>query len=603
MAGHTRLYRRGAVYYHRAAIPVDIKDTYLPTEETFSLKTKDYKEALRLVRIAAVEVDRRFDEHRKKIREEASAPVLDELTPEQIKRLSDLYYAMWLEEDEATRMRRFGSQPKVPIELTADMDKEQIDQLVSDRFNRLPTFEEHQDDYTFIAEAARNDYARGEVGYYLGEAEEILSWENVNIRLNPKSESFPILARALQAAAIRAYNAIAQRDQGDPIETPLVEARTAPASATPLLSVAIEDWIPEKKRTSWVEKTETAHRVAVNQFISVAGDKPLDQYTKGDGRDFKATLMKLPANWNKYDQLKDLDLVRAAEQARTLGMKPMSDKNLNKIIGFVSSFWTWAEQQYEEGLSNPLKGLKIKLKKTAREERDPFTTAELQTIFSAPIYTGCQSHRQWIQPGQQVLNDSGMFWVPLISLFSGARAGEIIQLYIEDIKQDEGVLYLDINRDGEDKRLKNDSSRRRIPVHKKLLDIGFMQYVSKRKEQGGQRLFPDLVMGADGYYSSPFSKFFRRFLDSVGVKKKTNAFHSFRHTFEDACRNSDISHDVMDALQGHSQPGMSGRYGSGFSLEVLARGMERLNYTGLDLSHLYRLQVVSAEKAGNTQQG
>ncbi len=38
MPGHTRLYRRGAVYYHRAAVPQDIAETYGKREETFSVK-------------------------------------------------------------------------------------------------------------------------------------------------------------------------------------------------------------------------------------------------------------------------------------------------------------------------------------------------------------------------------------------------------------------------------------------------------------------------------------------------------------------------------------------------------------------------------------
>ena len=41
MPGHPRLYRRGATYWHRAAVPVDIKKSYPKTEETFSLGTKD----------------------------------------------------------------------------------------------------------------------------------------------------------------------------------------------------------------------------------------------------------------------------------------------------------------------------------------------------------------------------------------------------------------------------------------------------------------------------------------------------------------------------------------------------------------------------------
>jgi len=60
MHRHTRLYRRGAMYYHRAAPPSDVKNTYPKSEETFSLKANNYDEALRLLRIAAIQVDERF---------------------------------------------------------------------------------------------------------------------------------------------------------------------------------------------------------------------------------------------------------------------------------------------------------------------------------------------------------------------------------------------------------------------------------------------------------------------------------------------------------------------------------------------------------------
>ena len=89
--GHTRLARRGAVYYHRAAIPQDIKATYPKTEETFSLRTKDHTEALRRVRLAAVEVDARFDAHRRSIALER-ASVLDDLTPDQIGTAKAAYF-------------------------------------------------------------------------------------------------------------------------------------------------------------------------------------------------------------------------------------------------------------------------------------------------------------------------------------------------------------------------------------------------------------------------------------------------------------------------------------------------------------------------------
>jgi len=67
MAGHPRLYRRGATYYLRPAITIDIKDTYPKSEETFSRNTKDHAEAIKLVRVAAVKVDRKFEAHRRNI--------------------------------------------------------------------------------------------------------------------------------------------------------------------------------------------------------------------------------------------------------------------------------------------------------------------------------------------------------------------------------------------------------------------------------------------------------------------------------------------------------------------------------------------------------
>lgn len=324
----------------------------------------------------------------------------------------------------------------------------------------------------------------------------------------------------------------------------------------------------------------------MGHFITCAGDRPLSDYSKADGRDFKTMLMKLPANWNKRALLKGLEVAEAAEKAGAARMKPMSDKNLNKLLGFVSSFWNWAERHYDDCPANPLAGLSLPTKKQVKEERDPFTTQELQAIFTAPIYIGCQSRRFWKQPGAMVLRDAGIFWVPLISLFTGARSGEVIQLYVDDVRVEDGISYFDINADGDDKTIKNASSVRVIPIHRALVDIGFMEHVETRRQEGEKRLFPDLSMGGDGNYSSPFSKHFGRFLESLGIKRPEIVFHSFRHTFEDACRNSGVPHDVMNALQGHSQAGMAGRYGAGFGIKRLAEEMDKVRYEGLDLSHL-----------------
>jgi len=92
MSGHPRLYRRGANYYHRGAIPVDIQDLYPKTEETFSLRTKDHQEAVRRVRVAAADVDQKFEKHRHQL-ERKSQPVITELfedSNEAMERVEDI---------------------------------------------------------------------------------------------------------------------------------------------------------------------------------------------------------------------------------------------------------------------------------------------------------------------------------------------------------------------------------------------------------------------------------------------------------------------------------------------------------------------------------
>ena len=242
MSGHTRLYRRGATYYHRAGIPVDIKDTYPKTEETFSLKTKDYHEALKRVRIAAVEVDQRFEAHRDMLARQASAPVVEELTDQQIKGLGQQYYSSILSEDDDTRLDGFGPESPPTAFIMPGAPHKVIQQLVSERLKLLPNFEERVEDLVQAVEQDRYNYARGIIDqHHIDEAEDILRWAGIN--LNPQSQSLSRLARELQAASIRASEAISQRNQGEPIETPNLDVQNNPSSTAPLLSVVVEDWI------------------------------------------------------------------------------------------------------------------------------------------------------------------------------------------------------------------------------------------------------------------------------------------------------------------------------------------------------------------------
>ncbi len=45
------------------------------------------------------------------------------------------------------------------------------------------------------------------------------------------------------------------------------------------------------------------------------------------------------------------------------------------------------------------------------------------------------------------------------------RLQEILQLYVEDVYQVNGVWVLDLNTNHDDKKLKTDQSKRVIPIH------------------------------------------------------------------------------------------------------------------------------------------
>lgn len=586
MSGHTRLYRRGATYYHRAAIPVDLQGKYPKypkTEETFSLRTKDYNEALKRVRIAAVEVDRKFDAHRRLIQQQErlqSQPALKELSKEDIRKVGETYYAFLLQEDEDSRFEHGFYKGG---ELEVDDGR-----VLTNDDGPAPTFQEHVETTEALDGADRQAQAMGEVlPFYESEAEEVLSWSG--IRLEKNSPSLKAVARQLQAASLRATKAIKERNEGEIVDTPDAEM-VSPYSQAPLFSQARDEWFKVKKAENTWKNPRTPHqyRTYTARFISIIGDKPINQYTKSDGRMFRDIITALPSNIDKRKELKGIPLKSIPKKAEQLGLEPMSITNVNNHIVGVSALWKWIEENYDEEPSNPLKGMKYKVKANPRKERDPFTAEELTTIFNTPVYTGCKSYKGWKESGTYSLIDSYRFWLPLICLFSGMRQQEACQLYTEDIQEEDGIHFFYIHENRPDMSIKNPHSERRIPVHQELVRIGFMDLVKQRVKQGEPRIFPDLKMSSDGTYSKNASMHFQRFFKKAGVKHGKNCFHSFRHSFEDACRESNVPEAIMHAIQAHKEGNMSDRYGRGFSIKKLNENMQELQYPDLDLSHLRR---------------
>jgi integrase len=375
-------------------------------------------------------------------------------------------------------------------------------------------------------------------------------------------------------------------DYQDVVFDPVFRPRVEPNGKT--LAQVIAAFRAEPERAGQITKLQQTYasvfRLAGEMF---GADRPVRDIKREECKAFRAAVQALPPNATKRFPGKSLRDIARMATPETDRLRPAT---VNHYLDALATLFNYAEG---EGwiTQNPAKRLAIKGVKK-RHRRDPFTISELNAMFQAPLYVGCQDDEAgYAKPGSSRPR-RGRFWIPLVGLYTGMRQGEIAQLRTEDVRLFQGVLCIFIEADGDHvdeadrKRVKTEAGERYVPVHPMLERIGFVRHVERMRSGGAERLFPDVVRGADGYFS-PFSKWFSRFLADAGVKRDRNAFHSFRHTFRDAIREASVPPDVVTALGGWVRGGMEEHYGSGrITAPVLHEHMLRIRYDGLDLSHL-----------------
>jgi integrase len=339
-----------------------------------------------------------------------------------------------------------------------------------------------------------------------------------------------------------------QRQLGEHVETPIAPVRliSRPESRFTLNNV-YDKWLLERKPS---RSTQDEWKLCIRIFEELNGNLTIDLITKAHVVKFKD---KRVEDGKAYATVK-------------------------KQVGGLSSLLQYAvDNDYIP--KNPATGVKIAKPKVEEEPRLPYSIDNLNTIFLSSIYT------KGYRPRAKGLQGEALYWIPLIALFTGARMTEIGQLQRGDVKQEGGYHYFDISNNAEEAKIKTDSSRRKVPIHKELINLGFLDYVKLQSES----LFPLLVSSNQGRLMADFSRWWGRKEQGrkiIGISNPQLTFHSFRHSFKDACRNSGIPQDAHDKLTGHSSAGVGASYGLGYSIKSLGEHMSKLTYEGLDLSHL-----------------
>ena len=314
-------------------------------------------------------------------------------------------------------------------------------------------------------------------------------------------------------------------------------------------------------------KTDDEVRNSVKFLTECFGDIPIGDITKEKSNIIKSHIKNYPKNRTKIPKYRDKDF------HSLMKMKiPQKDKihltTINKHLGNLSSFMNWCVNN-GYCTTNPFIGMKIKQKRSPRDERDRFSEKEIKEIFSKQNYL----HYTKVEKDSYY-----RYWVPLIGVFTGMRCGEICSLYLDNVRGITGNkrskrwcfdIVEEPNRP--DKRLKTQSSRRIVPIHDTLLELGFVDFIKLlKKDQERKRVFEELKY-SEGSYVRNISQFWnRRYLPLLGIKTDKNGFHSFRHSVIDHLKQQGVEPHFINELVGHSQGNIDlDRYGKRYNPDIL----------------------------------
>lgn len=337
----------------------------------------------------------------------------------------------------------------------------------------------------------------------------------------------------------------------------LSTAGSAVAEVVPY-SIAVQEYLAEgQKGGLWVAKTISEKRDALQLLGQITSNKPISLLTKADARLAKAVLSKLPKNRSKNPRTRDLSL---AEMLAVEGVPKVAARTINAYVSAFQSFARWAVNNGHAN-ENVFANTRVQIKTRDRsKQRAAFDATQLNVMF-----------QHLTSNPDNLVNKDDHRWPTLIAMFTGARLNEVAQLHTSDIRQHEGIWCIDIN-DDDGKMLKTSASRRLVPVHQQLLEVGLVNFVESRSGGLAVRLFPSLSYSAQNGYGRNVGRWFNeKFLPTLGMKQNTFVFHSLRYSMVTLLTQAEVPDSRVKAIMGHSQVGVThtSYFKSGFTTEQL----------------------------------
>ncbi|MEZ9142333.1 MULTISPECIES: tyrosine-type recombinase/integrase [unclassified Shewanella] len=323
------------------------------------------------------------------------------------------------------------------------------------------------------------------------------------------------------------------------------------------LSEAIEEyreWRSKKKPVGSKvrglgDKVSKSRFTNLNFLLLCIGDKEIKSITRADIKAAMLIAANMPKrNIKPYSGNKDLSVWVEAARAFAIPEDDLiSSKSVKEILkDFQSLFSTFLTNEKGVLDSSPTMGVTIEVESQSYAN---FSKKQMKSIV-----------KYWKnQP------DTDFKWIALLGAYTGARRGDIFGLKFSSIKLDKecGRFYLFIEEG------KTSAARRKIPLHKKLIKMGFLKYIKKIKK--------NKVIDSKVFYSfsnpENITCSFYEALRSIGIPKVNDelrrfVFHSLRHSVITEAMKSNELH-LVQRVVGHelSGAGITKRYTGEFELK------------------------------------
>jgi len=246
-------------------------------------------------------------------------------------------------------------------------------------------------------------------------------------------------------------------------------------------------------------------------------------------------------------------------------VKKYPNKNsLNQVLTHLVTFFNYCIKCEYINNVNPAQGAKFKLSTNdkVKNKRQKYSDDDIKKILDINNINKFKTN----QKTKLLKKYASEYEVIIkIAMFSGLRANEIVQLTKSDIVLKDNIYCFDINAEG-NKDTKNDYSVRLVPIHSKILNL-VLNYIKNKSKN----LFK--------ITQKQLTKDYSLYKKSLGFNTQY-VFHSFRHSFTNKLKQSEVSANIIDELTGHAQDSAMSmqRYSNKYNINILKEAIENVAY-------------------------